>query len=83
MNETYKPVELNEYGLAVWKHKTNKRLFLFQSYRWKDILHLLDETEDRQLIDSFKASTYDYGAWESVTIEEFTKVKSKYRDIYD
>ena len=83
MNETYKPIELNEYGLAVWKHKTNKRLFLQQSYRWKDNLILLDETEDRQVIDLFKASIYDYGAWEPMTVKEFTKVKSKYRDIYD
>jgi hypothetical protein len=50
-------MELNEYGLKVWKHKTNKRLFLQQSYRWKDNLLLLDETEGRQIVDTFIAST--------------------------
>jgi hypothetical protein len=83
MNETYKPTELNEYGLAVWKHKTNKRLFLQQSYKWKDDLLLLDETESRQIVDSFKASTFDYDAWEPMTVEEYQKVKSKYKEIYD
>ncbi len=82
MNESYKPIELNEYGLAVWKHKTNKRLFLQRSYRWKDSLMLLDETESRQIVDSFKASTFYYGAWEPMTVEEYKKVKSNYKDIY-
>lgn len=55
--------ELNEFGLKVWKHKTNKRLFLEQSYRWKDSLVLIDETENRQVIDNYKASTYNYSTW--------------------
>lgn len=78
-----KQIELNEHGLKVWKHKTNKRLFLIQSYRWKDVLHLLDETEGRQFIDSYKASTYNYSAWDPMTLEEYAKVKTKYRDIYE
>ena len=44
--------ELNEHGLLVFKHKTNKRLFLQKTYRWVDRLILLDETEGRQIIDS-------------------------------
>jgi hypothetical protein len=76
-------MELNEYGLKVWKHKTNKRLFLFQSYRWKDSLTLLDETENRQVIDQYKASTYDYGAWEPMTQEEYNSIKRYYKEIYD
>jgi hypothetical protein len=76
-------MELNEFGLKVWKHKTNKRIFLEQSYRWKDNLVLLDETEGRQVIDSYTASTYNYSAWEPMTKEEYDKVKSKYREIYE
>ena len=75
-------MELNEHGLKVWKHKTNKRLFLQQSYRWKDNLVLLDETEGRQIVDSFKASTFDYGAWDYMTQEEYDSVKSKFTEIY-
>jgi hypothetical protein len=75
-------MELNEHGMRVWKHKTNKRLFLQQSYRWKDSLVLLDETEGRQIVDSFKASTFDYGAWKSMTQEEYNSVKSKFTEIY-
>ena len=43
---------------------------------------LLDETEGRQIVDSFKASTFDYGAWESMTQEEYNSVKSKFTEIY-
>lgn len=75
--------ELNEFGLRVWKHKTNKRLFLQQEYRWVDRLSLIDETEGRQHVDSFKASTFDYDAWEPMTVKEYKKVKSKYREIYE
>lgn len=75
-------MELNEFGLRVWKHKTNRRLFLQQSYRWKDTLVLLDETESRQIVDSFRASTFNYDAWEPMTLNEFKLVKQKYRDIY-
>jgi hypothetical protein len=76
-------MELNEFGLKVWKHKTNKRMFLQQSYRWKDNLVLIDETEGRQIIDSYKASTYDYGAWTPMTKEEYDSVKSYYKEIYN
>jgi hypothetical protein len=76
-------MDLNEFGLRVWKHKTNKRLFLQQSYSWKDDLVLLDETEGRQIVDSFKASTFDYSAWTPMSKEEFNTVKSSYKEIYE
>ena len=75
-------MELDDHGKRVWKHKTNKRLFLEQSYRWKDRLTLIDETEGRQVIDTYQASAYDYGAWTPMTKEEFDSVKSKYLEIY-
>ena len=75
-------MELNEFGLRVWKHKTNKRLFLQQSYRWKDDVLLIDETEGRQIIDYFKASTFDYDTWEPMTQEEFNSVVSYYKEIW-
>jgi hypothetical protein len=76
-------MELNEFGLKVWKHKTNKRLFLYQSYRWQDNLTLLDETEDRQIMDSYKASTYNYSAWTPMTKDEYDSVKSYFKEIYN
>ena len=75
-------MELNEYGLKVWKHKTNERLFLQQSYRWKDNLVIIDESEGRQIVCSFIASTFDYSAWSPMTIDEYNKVENKYREIY-
>lgn len=75
--------ELNEHGMRVWKHKTNKRLFLQQSYRWKDSLSLIDETEGRQIVDTFQASTYDFSAWTPMTQEEYNSVKLKYREVYE
>jgi hypothetical protein len=76
-------MELDEHGLKVWKHKTNKRLFLQQSFRWVDLLALIDETEDRQIIMNFKASTFEYYAWEPMTQEEYNKVKNNYKEIYN
>jgi hypothetical protein len=77
-----KEIELNEHGKLVFKHKTNKRLFLDRSYRWVDRLILLDETDGRQVIDEFKYSTFDLSAWEPMTKEEFDSVKSSYKEIY-
>jgi len=81
MKEEFTP--LNEHGLLVFKHKTNKRLFLQKSYSWVDNLILIDETEDRQIIDTYRFSTYDLSAWELITKEEYSKVKSKYLEIYE
>ena len=75
-------MELNEHGFKVWKHKTNKRLFLEQSYRWVDRLTLIDETNDRDVVMDFKASTFDFYAWEPMTKEEYNLVKTMYKDIY-
>lgn len=75
-------MKLNEFGKRVWKHKTNKRLFLEQSYEWVDNLILLDETEGRQVVDSYKSSTYDFSAWQPMTKEEYDSVNSKYTEVY-
>jgi hypothetical protein len=75
-------MELNQFGLRVWKHKTNKRLFLQKSYSWEDRLTLIDETEGRQIIMDFKASDFDYDAWTPMSKEEFDSVGSKYKEIY-
>lgn len=78
-----KVIELNDFGLAVFKHKTNKRLFLHREYSWVDRITLLDETEGRQIIDDYKFSTYDLSAWEAMTRDEYSKVKHKYKEIYE
>lgn len=83
IHPNFKYMELNEFGLKVWKHKTNKRLFLQQSYRWKDDLLLIDETEGRQIIQSFKASTFDYDAWVPMVLEEYNKIKYEFKEIYN
>jgi len=77
-----KSIELNKLGCKVWKHKTNKRLFLEQSYRWIDQITLIDETEGRNIVMSFKASTFDYSAWKPMTQIEYNSVKSYYKEIY-
>jgi hypothetical protein len=78
-----KPEELNEDGKLVYKHKTNKRLFLERAYRWVDRMILLDETEGRQVIDTYRYSTYDLSAWTPVTKKEYDSVKSNYKEIYN
>lgn len=75
-------MKLNEFGKRVWKHKTNKRLFLEQSFDWVDNLILLDETEGRNIVDSYKASTYDFSVWQPMTKKEYDSIKSKYTEVY-
>lgn len=75
-------MELNEFGLRVWKHKTNKRLFLEQSYHWVDRLTMIDETETRNVVMEFKCSTFDFYAWSPMTLEEYNSVKSQYKEIW-
>lgn len=81
--EKYKEFELNDHGMLVFKHKTNKRLFLQRSYRWKDQLTLIDETEGRQIIMDFKFSDFEFYAWEPMTQSEFDRVESNYKEIYE
>jgi len=80
--EEIKNGELNENGLLVYKHMTNKHLFLQRSYRWKDSILLMDESNGRQIIQGFKYSTFDLSGWELITKEEYDKVEKKYTDIY-
>ena len=77
-----KGIELDEYGREVWRHKTNKRLFLHKPYRWVDRLIMIDEAGGRQVIDEYLYSTYDLGAWTPVTKEEEDKVEVDYTEIY-
>lgn len=76
------PIELNEFGEAVWRHKTNKNLFVERSYRWCDRVIVLDETEGRLVIDDTKFSTFDFSDWIPVSLDEFRKVKQNFKDIY-
>lgn len=74
---------LNEFGKRVWKHKTNKRLFLEQAYGWKESLTLLDETNGRSVIFGFdNESDVDFTEWEPMTKSEYDSVVSKYSEIY-
>jgi hypothetical protein len=76
-------MELDEFGKRVWKHKTNKRLFLQQSYRWIDRLTLIDETESWEIVMNFEASTFNFYAWEPMIKEEYDSVKNSYKEIYN
>jgi hypothetical protein len=76
-------IKLDQFGKQVWKHKTNKRLFLEKSYGWHNNLVLIDETEGRQIIMGFDASDFNYDAWQPMTQEEFDSVVSKYKEIYE
>jgi hypothetical protein len=76
-------MKLDEFGKRVWKHKTNQRLFLEQSYSWKERIVLIEEFEkERNVVMSFKLSDFDFSAWTPMTKEEYDSVKSFYKDIY-
>lgn len=74
-------IELNEHGLAVWRYKYNKNLFVERSYKWLNRVIVLDE-ETRFIIDDTKFDTFDFTNWIPVTTEEYKKVKNNYKDIY-
>lgn len=76
-------IELDEYGMAVWKHKTNKNLFVQRSYSWCDRVIVLDETTNRSIVDDTKFSTFDFTDWTPMTKEEYLSVKSNFKEIYD
>lgn len=76
-------IELNEHGMAVWRHKTNKNLFVERSYSWCDTVTVLDETEGRRVMDVGKFSEFDFTDWIPVTVEEFKKVQRNFNEIYN
>ena len=77
-------IELNEFGKKVWKHKTNKRMFLEQSYVWKERLTLIEEfEEERNVVMTFELNNFDFSAWTPMTQEEFNSVKNQYKEIYE
>jgi hypothetical protein len=77
------PIELNEFGKAIWRHKENKNLFVERSYSWCDRVVVIDEKEGRRIIEDVQFSTFDFMDWIPVTVEEFQKVKQKLKEIYD
>lgn len=74
---------LNEFGKRVWKHKTNKKLFLEKPYAWKENMHLLDETIGRKITPlPFHEYEFDFSEWESMTKFEYDLVVYKYCEVY-
>ena len=73
---------LNEFGKRVWKHKSNKKLFLEQAYGWKQNLYLLDETNGRKIAASYDETEVDFLEWEPMTKFEYDLVEYKYCEVY-
>jgi hypothetical protein len=69
-------------GRKVWRHRHNKNLFIIQSYGWVDNVTLTDESDGRQIIMKFKASTFDFTNWVVLTKEQELSVVDNYREIY-
>ena len=77
-------MELDEFGKKVWKHKTNKRMFLEQSYNWKERLTLIEEFGDeRNVVMQFNTAGFDFSAWTPMSQSEFDSIRSYYREIYN
>ena len=77
------PIELNEHGLAVWRHRENRHVFVQRDYRWCDRVIILDELDGRCIIDDTLYSTFDFHDWIPVTVEQMKKVKRNYKEIYN
>jgi hypothetical protein len=77
-------MEPDEFGKKIWKHKTNKRMFLEQSYRWKNKLTLIEEFEDeRTVVMQFNTVGFDFSAWTPISQSEFNSIRNFYREIYN
>jgi len=77
-------MELDEFGKRVWKHKTNKRMFLEQTYHWKKTMVLIEEFEDeRNIVMSLDIEKTDLSSWMPMTKKEFDSVKRNYKEIYN
>jgi hypothetical protein len=76
-------IPLNEFGRAVWRHKTDKTLFVERSYDWSDRIIVPQESTSRQVIGDTKFSTFDFTNWIPVKAEEMSRVKSFFKEIYD
>lgn len=76
-------IQLNEFGMAVWYHKTNQCLFAQRSYDWVDRIIVLDETDGRKVVEDTLFSIFDFSEWMPMTVEEYQRVKSKYKEIHD
>ena len=78
-------IYLNDFGLQVWRHKTNKDLFISTPYSWVDCYSMVDESEGRQVVATFSSVAFKEleHAFTPVTPEEYTKVKRAFKDMYD
>ena len=52
----------NEFGLAVWRHKT-ENLLATRSYSWCDTIIVTDESQGRLVISVSKFSEFDFTDW--------------------
>jgi hypothetical protein len=76
-------IKLNDNGMSVWCHNTNKNLFAERSYEWVDRLIIIDETENRSLVDDVQFSTFDFSEWTPMTLDQYLKVERNYKEIYN
>lgn len=77
------PIPLDQFGMAVWRHKYGKTLFVQRDYDTVDRVVVLDETDGRPVIDDQPYSTFNFADWIPMTEEEFAKVRSNYKEIYE
>lgn len=82
-------IVLDEFGMAVWRHKTNKNLFVQRSYGMCDRVIIIDETFDgigRNVVNDTNFGTFDFTDWIPMTKEEYSRVinekMSNYKELY-
>lgn len=79
-------VQLNQYGLAVWRHRYIKNLFAIREYNDKDSVLFLSEDMGRLVVGTAKLTEWAgkdiFEEWISLFPHEYDRVKTKYSDIY-
>jgi|GEM_PF-4135545 len=76
------PIELDKRGLAIWRHKSVKHLFVKRTDRRCTRVTVISESQGRQSLDDLEPSTLNFQCWIPVTVDQFRKVKTSYTEIY-
>lgn len=74
---------IDMHGLAVWRNKHNKNLFLQRSYGWSDAIIIIDETKERTVVGIHRFCDFDFSGWIPVTKFQYQKTNRKLKEMYD
>lgn len=77
-------ITLNQFGKQVWRNKKDKNLFAERPYKSHLVASIIDESNDDRLHTGYIPLKDLRGDdWIPMTVDEYSKVKRSYREIYE